>query len=280
MTIAEALSRAAEQLRAAGIDSAQLDARVLLAHVMGVEPNELIVKGGDEVPAEFEKLIARRIAREPVAYITGKKGFWDLDFETGSGALVPRPETETLIEETQKQFPDKTAPLKILDLGTGTGCILLTLLHLYPNAGGIGVDSSGEALHWAGRNAARLDLESRCELRLCDWADISETGFGLIVSNPPYLTDADMASLQPELAHEPATALSGGADGLAAYRAIAALLPRLLASNGCAILEIGMGQGAAVSVILDAAGLEIAGFRPDLSGTSRCVTARMVRPAP
>lgn len=308
MTIAEALARATEKLRAAGIDSARLDARVLMAHVLGVEPSLLALSSswpGPEGPGhpifssqkekldrphsramtngwseQFENLIARRLAREPIAYITGTKGFWDLEFDVGPGVLVPRPETETLIEETQKLFPDKTAPLKILDLGTGTGCILLTLLHLYPNATGLGVDSSEQALAWAKRNAARLNLESRAELRLCDWSEIAESGFDLVVSNPPYLTTADMASLQPELAHEPQQALSGGPDGLAAYRAIAALLPRLLAPSGCAVLEIGMGQGPAVSEILIAAGLEIPGLRPDLSGIPRCVTARMVRPAP
>ena len=317
MNIGEVLARATTRLRAAGIDSARLDARVLLAHVLGVEPNELATtefplpnagggearsasgegaadiplpraasrrapshKGREEIIVEFESLIARRIAREPVAYIIGKKGFWDLEFEVGPGALVPRPETETLIEEAQRLFPDKSATLKILDLGVGTGCILLTLLHLYSNATGLGVDSSEPALQWARRNAAQLNLESRCRLRLADWSEIAESGFDLVVSNPPYLTAEDMASLQPELLHEPAEALSGGADGLAAYRGIAALLPRLLAPNGCAVLEIGMGQGPAVSAIIGAAGLEILRLTPDLSRIPRCVTARMVPAAP
>ncbi len=318
MNIQEVLQRATQRLHEAGINSARLDARVLLAHVLDIEPNELIsyppLEGGSKnsknfsgrgkmppqpdpspkfaaqistlpqgegrVLSEFEALIARRLAREPVAYLTCTKGFWDLDFAVGPGALVPRPETETLIEEAQRLFPGKTAPLKILDLGTGSGCILLTLLHLYPNATGLGVEASQSALQWARRNAARLNLESRAELRLSDWSAIPETDFDLVVSNPPYLTDADMAALQPELAHEPPEALSGGPDGLGAYRAIAALLPRLLAPNACAILEIGMGQGAAAAAILGAAGLEIAGFRPDLSGIPRCATARMVRPAP
>ena len=329
MNIAEALARATERLRAAGIDSARLDARVLLAHVLGIEPNELVshppLEGGSKnsskrsedenfsgrgqghehhnmtpprnflrssagasdasqistlpqgeggVLADFEKLIQRRIAREPVAYITGRKGFWDLEFDAGPGALVPRPETETLIEQIVKTFPDKNAALKILDLGTGTGCILLTLLHLYPNTTGLGVDASAEALQWAKRNATGLGLESRAELRLADWAEIRESGFDLVVSNPPYLSAEDMAALQPELAYEPKEALAGGPDGLSAYRAIAALLPPLLAPSGCAVLEIGKGQGPAVFAILEAAGLEILGLAPDLSGIPRSITAR------
>jgi release factor glutamine methyltransferase len=332
MSIGEALARATEKLRAAGIDSARLDARVLLAHVMGVEPNELIsnppLEGGSKnssgakapaknfsgrgqgherhgmtpprnllrssadapdtsqistlpqgeggILSEFDSLVSRRLAREPVAYIVGKKGFWDLEFAAGPGALVPRPETETLIEDVVKTFPDRNAPLDILDLGTGTGCILLTLLHLYPNATGLGVDASDPALRWAKRNATGLALESRCELRRAGWDEIHETGFDLVVSNPPYLADAEFAALAPELAYEPRDALSGGPDGLAAYRAIAPLLPRLLAPKGCAILEIGKGQGPAVSAILKAAGLEIAGRASDLSGIPRCLTARAV----
>jgi len=301
--IAEVLSRAAERLRAAGIDSARLDARVLLAHVLGVEPNQIptlppswpgpqgpghpIFNSQDEkldrphpramtddLLKEFEQFIARRIAREPVAYITGRKGFWDLEFDVGPGALVPRPETETLIEQALKRFPDRSAALEILDLGTGTGCLLLTLLHLYPNATGLGVDSSPEALGWAKRNAQKLGLESRYALRLADWAQVKQTGFDLMVTNPPYLSRDDLAAAAPELALEPVQALFGGPDGLDTYRAIAPLLPRLLAPKGCAILEIGKGQGEAVSTILRAAGLEIERLAPDLSGIPRCVMAR------
>ncbi|HUJ03260.1 MAG TPA: peptide chain release factor N(5)-glutamine methyltransferase, partial [Rhizomicrobium sp.] len=228
----------------------------------------------DDLLKEFEQFIARRIAREPVAYIVGKKGFWDLEFDVGPGALVPRPETETLIEQALKRFPDRSAALEILDLGTGTGCLLLTLLHLYPNATGLGVDSSPEALGWAKRNAQKLGLESRCALRLADWAQVKQTGFDLMVTNPPYLSRDDLAAAGPELAHEPVQALFGGPDGLDTYRAIAPLLPRLLAPKGCAILEIGKGQGEAVSAILRAAGLEIERLAPDLSGIPRCVMAR------
>jgi release factor glutamine methyltransferase len=330
MNIADALARATEELRAAGIDSARLDARVLLAHVLGVEPNEITshppleggskfakpAEGGSEanfgegscpdaarfdpspknsshalsrysnfstlpqgegkILAQFESLIHRRAAREPVAYITGRKGFWDLEFGVGPGALVPRPETETLIEQILKTVPDRNAPLKILDLGTGTGCILLTLLHLYPKATGLGVDATPEALQWAKRNAARFSLESRAGLRLANWSGIDETGFDIVVSNPPYLSADDMEALQPELAYEPKEALAGGPDGLSAYRAIAALLPHLLAPKGWVFLEIGMGQGPAVSAILEAAGLEIRSIATDLSGIPRCVTARMM----
>ena len=169
--------------------------------------------------------------------------------------------------------------LKILDLGTGTGCILLTLLHLYPNATGLGVDASEAALGWARRNA-RPASKSRAELRLANWEDIAETGFDIVISNPPYLADADFAALEPELAFEPKDALYGGPDGLAAYRAIVRLLPHLMAAKGCAVFEIGRGQGAAVEAILKAQGLEIVSLTLDLSGIPRCVTARIVQAAP
>ena len=318
MNTRDALARGAEQLRAAGIESARLDARVLMAHVMGVRTNEVINmkldsplpnagggepiaqrasgsgegdgdtplprvasrrapsrKGREEILAEFDSFIQRRIAREPVAYITGTKEFWSRDFAVGPGALVPRPETETLIEEILRQFPDRSAALKILDLGTGTGCILVTLLHEYPNARGLGVDTSEAALNWARQNAA--GLESRCELRLADWEKIEEYGFDIVVSNPPYLSSVELEQLQPEVAREPRKALAGGADGLDAYRSLAACAPRWLAPSGCAVFEIGAGQGEGVSAILRSRGLEIGRVTPDLSGIPRCIVAYKAR---
>ncbi|HEV2561136.1 MAG TPA: peptide chain release factor N(5)-glutamine methyltransferase [Rhizomicrobium sp.] len=310
MNTRDALTRGAEQLRAAGIESARLDARVLMAHVLGVETNEIpfyppleggsknsknfsgrghvgalkhdpspkfasqistLPQGEGEVISRFDYLIARRAAREPVAYLIGKKEFWSRDFAVGPGALVPRPETETLIEEILRQFPDRSAPLKILDLGTGTGCILITLLHEYPNARGLGVDASQAALFWARRNAA--GLESRCELRLADWEKIEETGFDIVVSNPPYLSATELEQLQPEVFREPREALAGGADGLDAYRSLAACAPGFLAPSGCAVFEIGAGQGEGVSAILRSRGLEIARLTPDLSDIPRCIVA-------
>jgi release factor glutamine methyltransferase len=310
----DALARGAEILRAAGIESARLDGRVLLAHVLEVSPNEVMfhppLEGGSknsenfsgrgqvaavehdpspksaaqistlpqgegEILARFEEVIARRAAREPVAYIIGKKEFWSRDFAVGPGALVPRPETETLIEEILRQFPDRAASLKILDLGTGTGCILITLLHEYPNARGLGVDASAEALVWARQNAA--GLESRCELRLTDWGKIDESGFDIVVSNPPYLSSAELEQLQPEVAREPREALAGGADGLDAYRSLAACTPHWLAPSGCAVFEIGAGQGEGVSAILRSGGLEIGRLTPDLSGIPRCIAAHKAR---
>jgi release factor glutamine methyltransferase len=280
MSPREALARGADHLREAGIESSRLDARVLLAHILDVGPTELVSierEPSAQAQARYDSYLRRRAAREPVAYILGRKEFWSLDFEVGPGALVPRPETETLIEEIEREFPDKKAALKILDLGTGSGCILITLLSLYPNAQGVGADKSPEALAWAQRNAFRHGVESRCDLRLADWAAMDETGFDIVVSNPPYLTSHELERLQPEVAYEPREALAGGEDGLAAYRSLAALLPRLLAPSACAVMEIGAGQAEGVSAVLRRAGLVIDHVTPDLSGIPRCIVARKAK---
>jgi release factor glutamine methyltransferase len=238
------LKDAIERLRAAGVDNPRLDARLLTT----------------------EEQIARRIAREPVAYILGHKGFWTLDIQVGPGALIPRPETETLIEQLLKHVPDRTAPLDILDLGTGTGCLLAAALAEYPNARGVGVDSSPQALAWARRN-----LGDRARLVEGDFGEIDGT-YDVILSNPPYIRSQDIPSLAPEIRlYEPVQALDGGADGLDAYRALAPVVRRLLKPAGLVFLEIGAGQGEAVNAIL---GLEILDVVPDLAATERCVIGR------
>lgn len=271
------LNKASQQLAAAGIDNPRLDARVLLAHALGMSSSDMILETANIPPAalaKFEAAIARRAAREPLAYITGEKEFWSLPFAVGSGVLIPRPETETVIEETQKLFPDKTASLHILDLGTGSGILLLTLLHLYPNARGTGVDSSMDALRWAGKNAAILGLESRATLEQRNWDEGIERTFDLIVSNPPYIARGALAQLEPELSFEPRAALDGGPDGLDAYRALAPLLLRRAAPDGAILLEIGADQGTAVPAILEAAGLPIRHVANDLAGRPRVVVAK------
>lgn len=271
------LNKASQQLAEAGIDNPRLDARVLLAHALGMSSSEMILDTADISPAalaKFEAAIARRIKREPLAYITGEKEFWSLPFAVGPGVLIPRPETETVIEEAQKLFPDKTAPLHILDLGTGSGILLLTLLHLYPNARGTGVDSSTDALRWARKNAASLGLESRATLEQRNWDEGIEPTFDLIVSNPPYIARGALAQLEPELSFEPRTALDGGPDGLDAYRALAPLLLRRAAPDGAILLEIGADQGASVPAILEAAGLLIRHVANDLAGHPRVIVAK------
>lgn len=254
----DAAIAAAQRLAKAGIDSARLDARILWQHA-----------GGDA--GLFESAITRRLAREPVAYITGRKEFWSLDLEVGAGVLVPRPDTETLIEEALRLVADRTAPLRIADLGAGSGAILLAALAEFPNATGIGFEAAPQAHGYAVRNAARL-AGPRTEIRLADWQAADER-FDLVFSNPPYIPSKDIESLAPEVRdHEPRAALDGGADGLEAYRALGRLLPRLLNPGGYALLEIGLGQAAAMEPLFP--GLEMVRIAPDLAGVPRCVVLK------
>jgi release factor glutamine methyltransferase len=271
----DALARGTERLGAAGIDSARLDARVLLASAMNISPEALLA--GAALPAaavqRFEAFIARRARREPVAYIVGKKEFWSLDLAVGPGVLVPRPETETLIEQVCREFPDRSAALRAADFGTGSAAILIAFLSEFPNARGIGIDSSAQALAWAERNIAAHRLTGRCELRRADWSAAPDGPFDVLFSNPPYLTQDEIEAAAPELVFEPRSALDGGRDGLGAYRALAPIMAARLAPNGRAFLEIGAGQSEAVSAILAGNGLETMRIAPDLAGVPRCVVA-------
>jgi release factor glutamine methyltransferase len=232
-------------------------------------------QGEGTVRGYFESFVCRRLAHEPVAYIVGHKEFWSLDFEVGAGALIPRPETETLIEHALRELPDRTHPYRILDLGTGSGCLLMSLLREFPNATSVGIDSSDAALSWAKRNVARHGLGERCELSNLDWAEV-DGHFDLIVSNPPYIPTADIAGLQPDVRDfEPKEALDGGPDGLAAYRAIAPVLKRNLRVHGLALLEIGAGQHQMVEKIMGTEGLPTR-TKPDLAGIPRCMVVRGV----
>jgi len=249
---------AAKRLSAAGIDSARLDARLLWAQA-------------DGDAARFEALVQRRRSHEPVAYITGRKEFWSLDFTVGPGVLVPRPDTETLIEEAMRLIPDRTMPLRLADLGTGSGAILAAALTEFPNATGIGFESSPPAHVCAARNLARL-APGRADIRLADW-DAAQGPFDLVFSNPPYIPSAEIESLAPDVcAYEPRAALDGGLDGLAAYRALARLLPRILVPGGHALLEIGAGQAPAMEQMFQ--GLELVRIAPDMAGIPRCVVLK------
>jgi release factor glutamine methyltransferase len=275
------LGSAALRLSVAGIESPRLDARLLLAHALGVRPDALVgsIDISDEVLAHFEGFIARRILREPVAYITGKREFWSLEFEVGPGVLIPRPETETLIEKVIDRFPDRSALLEVVDLGTGTGCLLAACLSEYPNARGVGIDASGAALAWARRNIERLGLRNRCRLDVVSWDSAAASKADVILSNPPYIRSQDIPFLAPDVRlYEPVSALDGGEDGLDAYRALAPVIEGLLKPKGLAFLEIGAGQDEAVSAILRAEGLGTVKIATDLAGIGRCVIAeRSVR---
>lgn len=249
------------QLSAAGIESARTEARVLIGHA-----------GGDV--NKLESFVARRIAHEPVAYITGHREFWSLDFEVGPGVLIPRPETETLVEEALKEFPDRNAELRVLDLGTGSGAIPIAFLSERPNAHGLGVEQSPDAMVWARRNITMHKLKSRLVLQGDDWLMVGEGEFDAIFSNPPYIESHIIPTLDPDVRnYEPLTALDGGRDGLDAFRAIAPILAARLAPKGRAFLEIGQGQEQKVPMILEASGLETVRVGPDLAGIPRCVIA-------
>jgi release factor glutamine methyltransferase len=270
--LAVTLDEATRLLAAVGVDNPRADARLLLAHVLGVSRDQTLTATPTPQQADqFAALVARRAAREPFAYITGRKEFWSLDFEVGPGVLIPRPDTETLIEEALRIVPDRNAPLRIADLGAGSGAILVAVLKEFPNATGIGFESSQAAYHYAVANAARL-IGARAQILPTAWQD-AEGPFDLVFSNPPYIPSSDIESLEPEVArHEPQAALDGGPDGLDAYRGLAELLPRLVRQGGHALLEIGLGQESAVPALFK--GLELLRITPDLSGVPRCVILR------
>ncbi len=278
-TLKQLRRRAEERLRDAGVDTPGLDARLLVEHALGLTRDQLLTRADDPLSdadaARALDLVARRAAREPVGRILGHREFWTVDLALNPDTLEPRPDTETVVEAALDAIPDRAAPLRLLDLGTGTGCILLALLAELPNATGLGVDLSPGAVAAAAANAGRNGLEGRARFRTGDWGAGLDERFDLVVSNPPYIPSADIAGLQPEVRdHDPARALDGGADGLDAYRAIAAQLPGLLVPGGSAALEVGQGQAAAVARLLEAAGLSVTGLFRDLGGVERCVRGR------
>jgi release factor glutamine methyltransferase len=275
LSIRDLLHDAAGRMSAAGVDSARTDARILLAHAMDVTREDLIAatrQPSAEEAALFESFVARRLAREPVAYIQGGREFWSLDLKVGSGVLVPRPETETLIEQALTAFPDRNAALSIADLGAGSGALLVAALKEFPNAQGTGFERSPEAFAYAEANLARHGLAARGRIVATDW-NKADGPFDLILSNPPYIPTADIEDLDPEVRlFEPRAALDGGADGLDAYRGLAGLLPRLLKPGGMALLELGLGQAELVEPLFQS--LTVVRVAPDLAGISRVLVLR------
>jgi release factor glutamine methyltransferase len=283
VTLGEALAAATRRLADAAIETPGRDARLLLAWASGIATATVIgwperVLAPDAA-ARFEAAIARRAAHEPVSRIIGRREFWSLDLRVAPATLDPRPDTETVVEAALSHVPDRRAALRILDLGTGTGCILLALLRELPNATGIGIDRSEGAARIARDNAAALGLADRAAFAVGDWgAALDLERFDLVVSNPPYIESAEIERLDPDVRlYDPRAALDGGVDGLDAYRGIAAQLPRLLAPRGCAVLELGAGQAEDVSAVLEAAGLETVEIRSDLAGIPRALVARIGR---
>lgn len=276
MTAQEALREGVAALQRARIESASLDARLLLEHALGIGREQLLFRMNDVLTgaqqSRYRELIAARAERRPVAQIVGRREFWGMEFKVTEDTLDPRPDSETLIEAVLERLPQRGAKLSILDLGAGTGCLLLALLKELPGARGLGVDASDAALAVAKENARNLGLDARAEFAPSRWFENVEGNFDVIISNPPYIPRGDIAALAPEVSRfEPKLALDGGNDGLDAYRAILAALPAFLASGGFAVLEIGMGQEKDVEKIAAVGGLRAAGMKNDLSGITRCL---------
>lgn len=265
-----------KRLEAAGIDTPVLDARLLLEAGAGVTRLEIVTDPrrviDDAQVAAVNALTKRREAREPVSHILGRKHFWTLDLAVNANVLTPRPETEFVVEAGLQELLPADAPHRILDLGTGTGAIILALLKDRPNATGVAVDLSEKALEVVRANAEQLGVADRLDIRQSDWAESLDERFDLVVSNPPYIQTGDIDGLAPEVSRfEPRLALDGGADGFAAYRIITVALPRLLKPGAAFALEVGIGQAEGVAALAEAAGLSTAEPRRDLAGIPRVV---------
>lgn len=273
----------AARLDAAGIGESRLEARLLLAEATGWTLEMIVARRNTPlepgVVARVERLAARRLAREPMSHILGWREFWSLRFRVTSDVLTPRPDSETLVEAVLAAIPDRGRKLRILDLGVGSGCLLLALLHELPQANGLGVDRSARALVIARQNARALGLEGRASFRAGDWGEGIAEVFDVVVSNPPYVPSDDIETLDPEVAeHEPWLALDGGPDGLDCYRRLVGQLGYLVQPGGIVALEVGRGQAAAVARLVRDAGFGAVTTHKDLGGVARVVFARRLSP--
>ena len=275
------------QFKSSRIDTAELDARILVGTAMGLDLTGLITSAARPVTSDeamrLEDFAGRRLAGEPVARILGAREFWGLPLELSAATLVPRPDTETVVElalEMLRAGPDPMHRLRIADIGTGSGAILLALLSELPDAFGVGTDVSVAALRTASRNATRLGFASRTAFVACDYAAALSEPFDLIVSNPPYIRSADIAGLATEVRdHDPIVALDGGADGLDAYRQLIPQAARRLAQGGVLVVEAGQGQSGDIGELMTAAGLtQQKPPKADLAGVHRAVAGRKLPP--
>ena len=282
-TLGALMAEGVAALNTANIENARMDVRILLARAAGVDGGRITAWPEDEVPAEkvavFQDMIARRVSNEPVGRILGERDFWRHTFKLAPDTLEPRPDSETLVEWAIDFLEDNDAP-RIIDFGTGTGCLLLSAIGDLPGASGIGLDISEGAVACARENAQLLELEGQVEFRVSDWdSALSEAerkdGFDLVMSNPPYITAAEMETLSAEVQKfDPRRALTDEGDGLACYRIIAAGASRHLQPGGRLMVEIGWTQGPAVADLFRAAGLSDVRIIPDLDGRDRVVTGR------
>ncbi len=262
-----AIAQAARRLAQVS-DTPMLDAELLLAHALGVDREQLLLNPPAQIPDAFETLVARRERGEPVAYIVGKRAFWTIELEVAPGVLIPRPDSETLMDAAVAHFDGLAGPRRALDLGTGSGALLLAALDQWPQSSGIGIDRSAEAIAIAQRNADRLGLADRAEFRVGDWAEGVDERFDLILCNPPYV--AATAELGPGVEHEPHEALFAGDDGLDALRQLAPQFPRLLGADGLAAVEIGFDQASSAASLLARDGIS-ARLARDLAGRPRAL---------
>ncbi|MBR0652985.1 peptide chain release factor N(5)-glutamine methyltransferase [Roseomonas terrae] len=273
------LCQAGQVLRAAGVEGPRQEARMLLAHAMACREEDLLRDPRVLVPqpavTAFASLLRRRAAREPMAHLLGRAGFWTLTLETSPVTLVPRGDSEAVVEAALSAFDASGRIGRVLDLGTGTGALLLAVLAECPEATGVGIDLNPAAAALAARNAATNGLAGRAAFLCGDWAEAIAGRFDLVLSNPPYIETAAVPLLMPEVARfEPALALDGGSDGLDAYRRLTRVLPMLLTPGGRAVLEIGQGQRPSVEALARAAGLKPVSARQDLGGIDRALVLR------
>jgi release factor glutamine methyltransferase len=272
--ITRALDDAARQLSATS-DTSRLDAELLMAEALHIDRDRLLLSPPDrQVPSRFWDMVSRRADGEPVAYITGRRAFWNIELHVGPGVLVPRPDSEVLIASAIEHFEATAGPKRVLDLGTGPGTLLLAALDIWPDATGLGIDVSRQALSYASANARRLGFDSRVKLMQGNWATGLLESFDLILCNPPYI--AEGAELGPGVREfEPDEALFAGSEGLDAYRELAPQLPRLLNRGGLAAIEIGPEQAGPVTALLERDGLK-ATVADDLAGCPRAIVLKWV----
>ena len=279
-TVGGLLDQATARLAAAGVAEPRREARLVLALALGVEPAAILGwperAVSPESAAAAEALVGRRVRHEPLSRLKGSREFWSLDFALSPDTLDPRADSETLVAAALADIADRSIKLQIIDFGTGTGCLLLALLSELPCALGLGIDISPRAIAIARRNADGLGLARRAEFRVGGWESVNDGRADVILANPPYIATSEIANLPPEvLEYDPLVALDGGADGLAAYRALGSAIRRSLARGGRAYIEIGAGQAKVVAPILAGARLKVTAVRPDLAGIERCLIATL-----
>lgn len=279
--ISRALDITITGFKSVNIDTAYLDARLLLCAATGLSELALITQPERKLSLyeakTLSEMVLRRMASEPVSQILGHKEFWSLKFEVTSDVLTPRPDSETVIEAIMKHIKKPTDHLRVLDLGTGSGCLLLALLSECPNAEGVGVDIEKSAALLAQRNAERLSLNHRSAFVVSDWGESVDSKFDIIISNPPYISTSQVKHLSPEVAlYEPRSALDGGLDGLDSYRTLFPFTKSALVSGGLAFFEISYDQQEVIKTLAKAYGLGFLGFQSDIAGIARVAILRQL----